>query len=54
MHVDAQIVGSDSDKDGVLDYREIYDGTDPQSASSFNSLSLGLAAHWPLDGNLRD
>jgi formylglycine-generating enzyme required for sulfatase activity len=41
----------DSDGDGVNDYREIYDGTNPFDAKLFNPLSLGLVAHYPLDGN---
>lgn len=41
----------DSDEDGVNDYREGKDGTDPNDASSFNPLSKGMIAFYPLDGN---
>ena len=44
----------DSDSDGVNDYRENKDGTDPNNATSFNPLSKGLVAYYPLDGNAND
>jgi len=44
----------DSDGDGVNDYREQKDGTDPNNASSFDPLSKGLVAHYPFDGNAKD
>jgi formylglycine-generating enzyme required for sulfatase activity len=44
----------DSDGDGVNDYRELYDGTDPMDPTSFNPLSIGLIAHYPFDGNPKD
>jgi hypothetical protein len=40
----------DSDGDGVNNYREMYDGTNPFDAKSFNSLSIGLVAHYPFEG----
>jgi len=45
---------SDTDNDGVKDYREILDGTNPNNASSFDSLSKGLVAYYPFDGNAND
>lgn len=44
----------DSDRDGVNDYLEGKDGTDPNSASSFNPLSRGLLAYYPFDGSAKD
>jgi formylglycine-generating enzyme len=44
----------DADDDGVNDYRENKDGTDPNDATSFNPLSKGLVAYYPLDGNAND
>jgi formylglycine-generating enzyme len=44
----------DSDGDGVNDYREVKDGTDPNSAESFNSLSKGLMVFYPFDNGLVD
>ena len=44
----------DSDEDGVNDYREGKDGTDPNDASSFNPLSKGLVAYYPFNGNAND
>lgn len=44
----------DSDGDGVNDYREGKDGTDPNNASSFSPLSRGLLAHYPFDGSAKD
>jgi len=49
-----QPIGYDSDGDGVNDYRETYDGTDPANPQSFNPLSKGLLAHYPLTGNAND
>ena len=37
---------TDSDGDGINDYREGKDGTNPNDASSFDSLSMGLIAHF--------
>jgi formylglycine-generating enzyme required for sulfatase activity len=45
---------TDSDNDGVNDYREIKDGTNPNNASSFNPLSKGLLAYYPFNGNAKD
>ena len=45
---------TDSDNDGVNDYREAKDGTDPNNASSFNPLSKGLVGYFPLRGNISD
>jgi sulfatase modifying factor 1 len=44
----------DTDGDGVNDYREAKDGTNPNDANSFDSLSKGLVAYYPLDGNAND
>jgi formylglycine-generating enzyme required for sulfatase activity len=44
----------DSDNDGVNDYRETYDGTNPNDPQSFDPLSIGLVAHYPFDGNAND
>jgi hypothetical protein len=44
----------DTDGDGVLDSREIADGTNPNNASSYNGLNKGLVAYYPLDGNMLD
>ncbi|MCX6964698.1 MAG: putative Ig domain-containing protein [Verrucomicrobia bacterium] len=44
----------DSDGDGVNDYREMYDGTNPFDGKSFEPLSVGLVAHYPFDGNAVD
>ena len=45
---------TDSDGDGVNDYREQKDGTDPNNASFFNPLSKGLVAYYPFNGNAND
>lgn len=44
----------DTDSDGATDYREVGDGTDPLNPNSFNPLSKGLLAYYPLDGNAHD
>ena len=44
----------DTDGDGVNDYREQKDGTDPNNANSFNPLSKGLVAYYPFGGNAED
>ena len=44
----------DSDGDGVNDSREQKDGTDPNNASSFDSLSKGLVAYYPFNGNYKN
>ena len=44
----------DTDGDGVLNSREIADGTNPNDASSYNSLSKGLVAYYPFNGNAND
>lgn len=44
----------DADKDGVNDHRENVDGTDPNDANSFDSLSKGLVAYYPLNGSSTD
>jgi formylglycine-generating enzyme required for sulfatase activity len=46
--------GSDTDGDGVSDYREIQDGTNPTDPSSFNQVSKGLVAYYPFNGNAND
>lgn len=45
---------TDTDGDGVNDYREGKDGTDPNEPNSFNSLSKGLVASYPFDGHAND
>jgi hypothetical protein len=44
----------DTDNDGVNDYREIKDGTDPNDPNSFNPLSKGLIAHYPFENTFED
>jgi T5SS/PEP-CTERM-associated repeat protein/autotransporter-associated beta strand protein len=44
----------DSDGDGVTDGKEVTDGTNPTNPSSYNSLSKGLVAYYPLNGNAMD
>ena len=44
----------DSDNDGVNNYREDKDGTDPNDPNSFNPLSKGLVGYYPFDGNAND
>ena len=44
----------DEDVDGVTNYRELADGTDPNNATSFNPLSVDLVAYYPFDGNAND
>jgi hypothetical protein len=46
------VFASDTDGDGVNDYRESYDGTNPDDPESFDSLSCGLVAHF--DGESLD
>jgi hypothetical protein len=48
------LVSLDTDNDGVNDYREGKDGTDPSDPASFNPLSKGLVAFYPFDGNAND
>jgi formylglycine-generating enzyme required for sulfatase activity len=50
----AGVPDEDADDDGVTDYRENKDGTDPNDATSFNPLSKGLVAYYPFDGNAND
>jgi len=47
-------VRGDTDGDGVTDVMELADGTNPNSASSFNALSKGLVAYYPFNGNAND
>jgi sulfatase modifying factor 1 len=44
----------DTDNDGVNDLREVGDQTDPLNPSSFKSLSKGLVAYYPFNGNAND
>ena len=44
----------DTDGDGVNDPMEIADGTNPKDATSYKSLSLGLVAYYPFNGNAKD
>ena len=50
----ADTVVLDSDGDGVNDYREEKDGTNPDDPTSLNSLSRGLVAYYPFDGDMVD
>jgi hypothetical protein len=49
-----QALTGDPDNDGVNNYREAADGTDPNDPNSFNPLSKGLVAYYPFDGNAND
>jgi hypothetical protein len=51
---EAEAAGLDSDNDGVTDYRERRDGTNPLDSSSFEGLSKNLVAHYPFDGSTLD
>jgi sugar lactone lactonase YvrE len=51
---EAEAAGLDSDNDGVTDYRERRDGTNPLDSSSFEALSKNLVAHYPFDGSTLD
>jgi len=53
-HAVALLSPFDTDDDGVNNYREGKDGTNPNDATSFNPLSIGLVAYYPLDGNAND
>jgi hypothetical protein len=44
----------DTDGDGVNDPVEVADGTNPKDATSFKSLSQGLVAYYPFNGNAKD
>ncbi|NDG72651.1 MAG: hypothetical protein EBY32_15415, partial [Proteobacteria bacterium] len=44
----------DSDGDGISNYREIQDGTNPNDPTSFDQLSKGLVAFYPFNGNAND
>jgi hypothetical protein len=44
----------DEDSDGVTNYREQADDTDPYDAASFDALSKGLVAYYPFDGSAND
>jgi hypothetical protein len=48
------VAGSDTDGDGVNNYREAQDGTNPNDSNSYNSLSKGLVAYYPFEGNTND
>jgi hypothetical protein len=50
----AILLSRDFDGDGVNDYREIQDGTNPNDPTSFNPLSKGLVAYYPFNGNTND
>jgi formylglycine-generating enzyme required for sulfatase activity len=54
LQITAPLDTGDADGDGVNNYREAYDGTDPFDNKSFNPLSIGLVAHYPFDGNAKD
>lgn len=44
----------DPDADGVNDYREASDGSDPDDSTSFNPLSKGLVVYYPFNGDFND
>lgn len=48
------VSGADNDGDGVTNFRELADETDPNDPNSFNVLSKGLLAYYPMDGNTED
>jgi archaellum component FlaC len=48
------ILARDTDGDGVNDYRELKDTTDPNDSNSLNLLSKGLVAYYKFDGNFSD
>jgi formylglycine-generating enzyme required for sulfatase activity len=54
LQITAPLDSGDADGDGVNNYREAYDGTDPFDPKSFNPLSVGLVAHYPFEGNTED
>jgi formylglycine-generating enzyme required for sulfatase activity len=54
LQITAPLDTGDADGDGVNNYREAYDGTDPFDPKSFNPLSVGLVAHYPFEGNAKD
>ena len=54
LQITAPLDSGDADGDGVNNYREAYDGTDPFDPKSFNPLSVGLVANYPFDGNAKD
>jgi formylglycine-generating enzyme required for sulfatase activity len=54
LQITAPMDTGDADGDGVNNYREAYDGTDPFDNKSFNPLSVGLVANYPFDGNAKD
>jgi hypothetical protein len=47
-------LGDDTDNDGVNNYREDKDGTNPSDPTSFNPLSKGLVAYYPLKNSYLD
>jgi len=44
----------DTDRDGVTDFLELNEGTNPQNAKSFNGLSRGLVGLYHLERDIRD
>ena len=48
------VCGLDSDADGVTDYRERRDGTNPYDVASFEPLSVALIANYPFDNSWKD
>ena len=44
----------DTDGDGISDYREVADATDPNNAASYEALSKGLVAYYPFNGDAND
>ncbi len=44
----------DTDGDGINDLREVGDATDPLDTASFDSLSKGLVAYYPFNGDAKD
>ncbi len=50
----AASAGADSDGDSIPDALEEKDGTNPNDPTSFDSLSSGLVAYYPFNGNAND
>jgi len=46
--------GQDMDRDGVNNYREAFDRTNPLDPRSYNPFSLGLIAHYPFSSSAKD
>ncbi|NDG73139.1 MAG: hypothetical protein EBY32_17930, partial [Proteobacteria bacterium] len=49
LQITGPLDNGDADGDGVNNYREMYDGTNPFDKNSFEPLSVGLVAHYPFE-----